>query len=622
MFGRHHAPNARNRASSLHLTTAFSMGRLLAVISSVPAPAREERLQAMAERSPYRGTLQTLHMPVLSIGVQARGDESSLAQFAGLTIACHGRVYDPSVSHPEDASISSAERIAHAWHRSGARCLRELDGEYSLIVHDQRSGRTVACVSLSMTRFLYWCSDANGVTFASEMRQAAVGANHRMRLDPEQIVQSLCFGGPVIDTERTEYVGISRLVAPRLYEIPSRGRAPRIAGEYWSPPPTERVSRSSRKTLPRELLSRLATAMDAVPPASACSLSGGHDSGTLWAVAHRRASRTNKLSGYGLIFPGNAADEGDAIRRLLEATSTTGTLIDASSGRPSQYMRSHISNVDRVPGGGTLYYLDIIGHRMHADGSRCHITGIGAEAWLDARIFYAADLLRQGRWLRLLVDATRFQPYSAQQFNQTKRLLRFAKEAIAPRGSRLRQWRQSPPPPWLGTRWHTLHREAEQVVAATAAREGFGRGHCWTALQRYATGSRIEAVEQLSEHYQLELWCPYLHRTIVEFGFRTPASEINAGRHPKHLLRCSARQALGTEPPWPLKKMVHDAAIETDLACLVDLGPASTWRLVDLEIHNQTQLEKMLGHSRSSGRLAGRWAAFAYTEHYLRKFGC
>lgn len=590
------------------------MGSLLVIAGDLDTEARQARLQAMARRSPYRGSLRTLHLHRLSIGIQRRDGDASLHDTGRLVVAVHGRVYRSGGAPSGSPERSCAELIATEWERLGRRCLDTLDGEYSLVVHDRRAGTTLACVSLSMTRPLYWCAAPGVSSVASEMRQAAAGARLPMRLDPEQLVQSLCFGGPVLDTQCTEYAGLSRLVAPRLYGIDTHAPEPRPVGDYWVPPATEPLSAAERSALPGRLLGLLATTIESVPGASGWSLSGGYDSGTLWAAAHRPGRRARGLKGYGLVFPGNAANEERAIRRLLHATDTRAALIRCEGLAPSDYLAAHLRDVDLIPRAGTLFYLDVIGQHMRADGVTCHVTGIGAEAWLSAGADYAADLLRQGRWRQLVTDASRFEHYDPRQLGQAQRLLRFAKRTIAPPGSRLQRLRRRPPPAWLHARWHDLFREAARRLDATAAREGYGRGRAWSALEHYAVGSGLEAVEQLTERDGLELYCPYLHRAIAEFGFRTPAAEINLGRHPKHLLRRCAETALAAPAPWPSTKMVHTAVIAHDHALTASLGPPAAWRLGEIRILAPERYEGDWGQPRGM--------ALSYAEHYLRHHGC
>jgi hypothetical protein len=151
-----------------------------------------------------------------------------------------------------------------------------------------------------------------------------------------------------------------------------------------------------------------------------------------------------------------------------------------------------------------------------------------------------------------------------------------------------------------------------------AAREGFGRGEKWVALNVYSPGS-IGAAEQTCERYGIELACPFLHRKIADLGFEIPSRTLCGGRHPKHLLRLCAALALETPPPWPLQKVLHNAAVDNDPDQIRVLGPVENWRLAEAGVLTLRQAKRM-SYAVGSGIFTPAWSRLALAERYLRLY--
>lgn len=454
------------------------MGSLLVVISQEPTQARAERLGRMAARSPHRGSLEVMHLPGASVGVQARQDECTLYADDALVVACQGRVYDPEVNDTEPYRVPSAERVARRWRAMGSRCLSELDGDFGVWVYDRRRDLAEVALSLSMARPLYVTARRDLVVIASEVRQVAAGAGIEQRLDLERAVELLVIGVPVLAPERTEYVDIDRLIAPNRYRCRLRPPSLSAGGTYWTPPQEQRFNRADAAALPRELLDLLAVAVDALPRNAGFSLSSGYDSGTLWAIAHRAGSVRADFRAYTLFHRGSPGDERETVRRLLTQTGTAAEFIDATDVCASDYIEAHIRQVDRVPQVGTLHTVDLIGAAARRDGVTCHVVGLGVEAWLYATAVYAAELLRRGRLARLLGDALRFHGYGSKPQGRVAEALRFIRVAVAPPGSSLQRWRRRArgAPDWLGPRWHGLWAAASDKLGELQRFDGFSRG--------------------------------------------------------------------------------------------------------------------------------------------------
>ncbi|WP_200237492.1 asparagine synthase-related protein [Thiohalocapsa halophila] len=518
--------------------------------------------------------------------------------------------------------MPSAERVAQRWRAVGSRCLSELDGDFGVWVYDRRRDLAYAALSLSMTRPLYMAQQRELIVLASEMRQVAAGAGIAQRLDLERVVEGLLAGGPVLALDRTEYVGIDRLLAPDLYRFALQGPSVAVEGAYWSPPAEQRFSADQAAELPAALLDVLSVCVDTLPRSTAFSLSSGYDSGALWAVAHRAGSTRADFRAYTLFHGGSASDEREVVRRLMSQTGTSAKFIDAARVKASAYAEAHSRQVDRLPQVATLHTMDLIGEAARADGMSCHATGFGVEAWLHASATYAADLLRRGNLAALLVDALRYRAYGARPAGRLSSALRFLRTAAAPPGSLLHRLRHRGrgAPYWLEPRWHDLSAAIDARLDRLYSYEGFGRGQKWLNLRLYAIGVGVERVEQLGERYGLELSTPFMHRRVTEFGFRVPARLLTGGRHPKDLLRRCAALALGAPPPWSLYKLVDQAyAADPDLPR--GLGDASSWHLLQQEVVRPEVLRQLLDAAGADSKTERLRKSLAFSERSLRLYG-
>ncbi|WP_162268097.1 asparagine synthase-related protein [Thiohalocapsa sp. ML1] len=556
-----------------------------------------------------------------SFGIQCRSHESELYESADLVVACHGSVYDASLSTPTGSQQSCAALLARSWRAGGAGCLENIDGDFSALVHHRGSGITYVFVSVSMARPLFVARADERLVLASEVRQVAAGGGFSQTLDLEQVVQSLLVGMPVMDTHRTEYLGIDRLESPRIYACAPHKFDVSTVGQYWTPPELQAYSMRDQTDLAAQVVELIVKEVDSLPAATGFALSGGYDSGLLWAVANRFQDSRQRFSAYS--FYGSSADiaQGSPLMALLFRTRTNAAFVELAGLDPAPYDEANLCDVDRMPFAPTLYTFNVVAERMRADRQTGIVIGFGAEGWLSAPSCYAADELRSGRLLNLVVDALRFRPYSAHESGRAARMAAFLRAAVAPPGStlyRLKRLRSAPD--WLCPEWHNLASAIWESIDRTRAKEGYGRGHKWLALKHHAVGIGVERIEQLAERFGLDLFAPYMRRGFMEFGFSVPARVLNGGRHPKDLLRRCAAKALGADPPWSDLKL-EDVPSGRSVGFLVDLGPPVDWKLVEVGIVAKDALADLLAQARRMGRVDDPLVNLVYKERYLRRYG-
>jgi asparagine synthetase B (glutamine-hydrolysing) len=601
------------------------MGALLVVSSPEPPELRAERLRAMAQRSPHRGTLQQAPqvLPGLTLGIQARHDEASFSTRTDPLVAIDGRVY-PSTGDDPTSGALSADTLAELWQAHGQAALSRLDGQYALCVVDPTAESAFVCVSLMMTRALHVASGCDALVIASEIRQCLAGARLERRLDAEQVALCFWFSGPVLQREKTEYQGIERLLSPMVYRV--RPGCPNLTtvGRYWTPPAILAPrSLDSDPPIAERLVMSLGRAVSTLTGKVGQSLSAGHDSGLLWAIARRTPPRCGAPSKYSLTWPGDPDDERPHLQAMLADAGETATFIDAPSADPSELFEEHINTLDRIPIAQNLRFATLLARHMAQDGVTQHLIGAGAEAALMVESTYLADLLRAGRFLRFFQDILRFHPYSKHSYSSPARLRYLLASALAPRGSSLRSWlqrlRRHELPSGVGAPWQPLCQDAARQLDRSLAQGGYGRGRRLFQIEHDTLLTGIESVNQVFEHYGIENIAPYTYRTVIDTGIQTPAERLCRGRFGKQAHRDAAAFALGKNPAWPTSKLIA-SALSIAAPCLHEaLGPLPRWRLTELgviDIDVAREMHRRIGHLQP---VALQWNRAPYFERYLRE---
>jgi len=600
------------------------MGAISAVVSSAPVAERESRLRATEKRSPYHGLMQTWHFDGGSFGLQARHSEATFDETDTRLVLVCGRPYALQSDDPAAPGGQGASVIGRIWDEVGPRASECLDGEYAFLLYDKLARATFACVSLLMTRQLYHATGRIAgepcVVLASEMRQAAVGAGIEMRLDTEQLVQHLCLNAPTLDRRRTEYRGIDRLLAPGLFRLDSAHLSPRQILTYWSPPEQRILDSGARAALPDQVYACLSTALRAAPLESGLSLSGGYDSGLLWAIAYAERARRPMPLALSRSLKGIANDETTIIAELLRLTGQTADFMDVLRIEEDEAAFSRaLGLMDRLPLTMGCSIAEQFPKRMRAAGVHSHISGSGAEASLTGYPNYIAEQLRAGRWLAALRDLLRIESYYRESKGVYNRLRLLWFHGLAPRGSRLRTLIRERPPFPVRKSWWPLLDAAEHAATADRRRYGLARGAQIESVRFYTLVSGIEGQQQINEHHGVEMQMPFLHRRVIDLGLSLNLRDLACGIHDKELMRKVAVNALDADPPWPRSKLVPGISTGDGQRALVRLGAPASWRLVTsgvLDRDRTTALQALAARGHAWGGPCARLVAL---ERFLRR---
>lgn len=228
---------------------------------------------------------------------------------------------------PKDAS--DAQLVLAAYRKWGRDCPAYLDGDFAFVVVD---GAQVYCARdhLGVKPFYYGL--VNGVfVFASEARPVALYLN--LPVNEERIADSLCFPLEHFDKTSTFYRGVNRL-PPGTHLTSNLFRTD--IGLWWHPAEAEEPACRSEADYTEAFCALLEVSVGECidDGATAGSLSGGIDSGTIVGVASRIGSPLRTFSC--VSEPGVACQETRLINLAIERMN-----LDAFTLTPSE-MHGHI----------------------------------------------------------------------------------------------------------------------------------------------------------------------------------------------------------------------------------------------------------------------------------------
>lgn len=599
------------------------MGALLMTSLPDPIEARQERLHAMASRSPYRGALTIRHLAGFTVGIQARqpGRDASLVERPWGLVAVHARAYDERRDDWHLDGRTSAEVVADLWEELGQAAFAQLDGEYSLCLVDAGAGAAYCCVSLMMTKPLYVAQATAGLVLASDIRQCAAGAYIPQHLDPEQAALVHWFRGPIDDSTRTSYTRIDRLVSPNLYRCRPGGRSLTRTGTYWTAPPHDPTPvRVSEPRAAEPLLQAFSRSLAALPGRIGFLLSAGHDSGLLWAVLQRTQPRAGMPRLYSGAFRGDPYDEIPAVEAMLARVGQRTEIIDVSTALSSAFIDEHVHSLDRIPLAHTFRNTTVMARRLKADGTDYALSGLGAELTILASSLYMLDLLREGQWGAFASDLFRFRPFMLREQSLPRRVRFLLRRFLRAEGSLLHRRQELRRLRCVGDRWRRRCSDALRSRHWAPSREGSGyagRPH----PARASVLTDFDVMEQEFERHGIEHVMPFCYRSIIDIGWRIPQRQLSRGLGEKQALRDCARLALGEEPPWPTYKDLPVLWNRLEPRIITDLGDPASWRLVAEGILEATCAGSQYDEARRSSYVPNGWGRGAYVERYLRAYG-
>lgn len=565
-------------------------------------------LQNFGHAQSVRATLGFRRLAILDL--TEFGNQPQFTRDRSIATVFNGEIYnfralrdDLLGRRIELRSTGDAELLPHLYRIYGDAFLDQLEGMFAIAVVDLEKSRLLLARDRYGKKPLYYRREGDRIDFASEPA-ALIAAGARAEPDPLALIDFLTFG--YVCGERSAFQGIER-VPPGGKVIVERGR---VVVEPWYRLPVARPRAITLERAADETWERIVSAVEerfASDVPLGLFLSGGIDSGLIAAAAKERgrAPRTFTIG-----FDDPRYDERDLARatarhlglELVEqvvkpdpilaiddvAAAFDEPFADASAIPTlalAKMTREHVTVALSGDGGDESF----AGYRRH----RLIARGGALDRMLPRalRAALAAPLREAG-------NGTAGRSFFGQ-------LRRFASALPLDGAERNAYWstlfsaalrtRFLAPELLERARGHDPDRIA---VEAFRSRQGSPlRRSLDGDFERYLPDDLLVKTDRASMAHSLEVRCPLLSRSVVEFARELPDDVLLAGNQTKAVLRTLARRKLPlevatavkrgfgvplahwlrgplaatarerlTDPSFRARKIVRDAAVEDLLA--------------------------------------------------------
>ena len=297
---------------------------------------------------------------------------------------------------------SDAELVLKAFLAWRADSPRRIVGDFAYVVWDSGSRRLFCARDHVGIRPFYYFTDGSVFLWASELRpilqHPSVSCAPNEGMIAEYLADRICTRG------ETLYRDIRKLPGACCATVDPRGTSVRA---YWTLNPEEsiRYKRDAdyaahfSAVFEQAVRCRLRTHTAHI----GAELSGGLDSSSVVMTADRLLSAGGrpKLRTFSLVFPGLPCDETPYIQAVVDRTGVHSTLVPPSHASASDVVRQ-VEDYADLPDYPTVSMADGLRRAANAQGTRVLLTGYGGDQWLTGDLFYAADLIRSGRWFECL----------------------------------------------------------------------------------------------------------------------------------------------------------------------------------------------------------------------------
>jgi asparagine synthase (glutamine-hydrolysing) len=423
--------------------------------------------------------------------------------------------------------------------------LERLRGPFAVVLWDARRRRGLVASDLTAQAGLYFTQTAEGLAFATEIRELLEILPARPSPNPRSV--ALTLANSALRLGDTFYEGVERL---RLGScIVLEGESARHV-EHWRPT-YEGTLRIPRQELEERLRERLCVAVDrAVGGAdvSGVLLSGGLDSSMVAAVA---ASRGRSVRAYSAVFPDHP--ELDESEYLYSVADKWQIPVSAEHVAPRGGFAAALEYLEewKLPVLGIGYVLErALMERMRREGVDAVLDGQGGDEVFHVSMALPAHFVRRGRLLKSL-SMLRRTP-STSDVDSPRELARMWKHGALKGAAPLplidyrRRGAWKPTPKWLTTA--ARERVAEESDDM-AWRRGMSGPLWWRWLANLVLGepSRVGRSDYLRHRTAMSRLAggsPLLDLDLARFVLQVPPELAFDGAYDRPLARSALQGVL------------------------------------------------------------------------------
>lgn len=434
--------------------------------------------------------------------------------------------------------VSDVALALRHYRRTGEGAIRDLIGDFALVIADGRSGSALAARDAFGIRTLYTAQRGDATVFATRAEAIATGVDY----DTDYLIEFAA--GVESEAGRTAYAGV-RSVPPASMAVVRGGRIE--VRTYWSaaefgPKPVRDEGEAIE-----EFRSRLFDAVRLCLTGDAgtwSELSGGLDSSSIVSIAQTLERRGEVATGVaGTLTYVDSVGAGSDERIYSDSVVQTygirnELLVDYV---PLQTTSQQVPNPDLPSARCLLAARDVATCALlESAGAGVLLSGVGSDHYLVGSMFFFADWIATGQLQRALREMLRWAALGRVSFWKLAYLN--AVLPLVPSAFRVRKARGVEAPLWIpgAARQRLSLTERSAVAQSYAGRRGAQYAH----ELAFSTSGISAAIDHGIVADAVDVRYPFCHRPLVEFGLALPAE---VGRRPnarKWILREAMRGCL------------------------------------------------------------------------------
>lgn len=433
---------------------------------------------------------------------------------------------------------SDTEVMLAAYREWGAGCLEKFNGMFAFLIYDAQSGKLFAARDRFGIKPLYYRVSAQGVAFASEIKQFTVLPDWQARMNGQRVYDFLNWG--VSDhTDETMFDGVFQLRGGEALELDLRG----LSGDHWNRfadgrLPVYRWYRlsgtpfsGSMKDAADEFRERFTDAvrlhLRADVPVGSC-LSGGLDSSSIVCVINDllRAQDVHALQNtFSACADVKRFDEREWIDEVVKQTGVKAHYVYPGLEDLFATHREIVWHQDEPFGSTSIYAQWSVFKSAAEQGVKVMLDGQGADEQLAGyHTFFGphfAGMFKRGQWFRLWREvraAKRLHGYS--EANAVKLIANMLLPEALRQKLRAGLGKASAAPGWLSL--ERMGAEPRDPFAALGAKA--------TSVRAFSVGQLTASNLQMLLHWEdrdsmahsIEARVPFLDYRLVEYVLGLP----------------------------------------------------------------------------------------------------
>lgn len=442
-------------------------------------------------------------------------------------------------------AATDAELVLRAYECWGEDCAARLIGDFAFAIWDEDRRQLFCARDFIGIKPFYYFSDGRSFLFSSELHALFEFAEVPALINEGMVGEYLSVN--ICSRDETLFAQIKRLPPAHCLTVESGKLNLR---RYWDVDPAKQIRYRRDEDYGEHFLQLFREAVKCrmrVHGGIAADLSGGLDSSSIVSVA-QLLIKSGEVAGNGFeafskVFPGEAYDESEYIRAVVEKCNVASTLIPPSR-MPTERFTEHARRYRDFPGYPNGGIVDPIWDLARQKGCRVNLSGVGGDDVFTVSQQHFSVTLRQGRFLKAWQDlrlAVEGQVVSS--IPPARLYVRAAiRRLFANRRAKIARQTDEALPEWINPDF------ARRIELADRLRQNSSALQFADADQESLYGvvfdswilHNLEVDERVATLYGLEQRQPFRDRRIVEFCCAIPAEQ----RERNCLTRIALRTAM------------------------------------------------------------------------------